>query len=130
VRLVEILKSLINESEATGASSIVPHGSLEMGETCEVTVKNDNITMIPCEARIQVCTNTTLWELKEEFGRVMDFSPKYLKFGIGKSFTNRTFYTDYDNCKSMKTLGITGGEYFVAQKQLPENNAVAANLTD
>ena len=55
VRLVEILKGLINESETSGASSITPHGALEMGETCEVIVKNDNITMISGEARIQVC---------------------------------------------------------------------------
>lgn len=134
VRLVEILKGLINESEATGASTIVPHGSLEMGETCEVTVKDDagiqGVTMMPCEARIQVCTNTTLWELKEEYARMMDFSAKYLKFGIGKNYTNRTWYTDRDNCKTMKELGVTGGEWFISQKSLPENTAVAITLAD
>ena len=40
-RIISILKQLINETEARGASSITPHGALMRGETCEVTVKND-----------------------------------------------------------------------------------------
>ena len=101
-----------------------------MGETCEITVKNDNITMIPAEARITVCSNTTLWEVKEEFGRIMDFSPKYIKLEEGKNYSNKTYYTDQDNGKTMKALGIKGGEYFCAKKNLPENNAQPADLAN
>jgi hypothetical protein len=61
---------------------------------------------------------------------MMDFSAKYLKFGIGKNYTNRTWYTDRDNCKTMKQLGVTGGEWFISQKSLPENTAVAITLAD
>lgn len=39
-RVIAILKSLINETEAQGASTITPHGALMKGEPCEVTVKN------------------------------------------------------------------------------------------
>lgn len=41
--MVELLKALINESEKSGASSITPHGALELGETFSVTVKDDAI---------------------------------------------------------------------------------------
>lgn len=60
-RIIAILKTLINETEAAGASSIVPHGALMKGETCEVTVKNEGITQISGELSVVVCSNTTLW---------------------------------------------------------------------
>ena len=94
LRIINILRTLINETEATGASSVVPHGALQKGETFEVTVKNENVTQITGEMQVQVCTNTTLWELKQEVARVMDFTPKYIRMGIGKQIQNRVYYTD------------------------------------
>ena len=40
---------------------------------------------------------------------------------IGKQIQSRSFYSDADNCKTMKSLGITGGEYFLASKNLPDD---------
>jgi hypothetical protein len=58
----------------------------------------------------------------------MDFAPKYIKIEQGKSYANKTYYTDQDNGKTMRSLGIKGGEYFVGRKNLPDNNATAADL--
>ena len=78
----------------------------------------------------QLTSNTTLWELKEEFGRIMDFAPKFIKLEKGKDYSNRTYYTDQDNGKTMKTLGVKGGEYFVAKKNLPDSASTQADLAN
>lgn len=127
-RIIAILKSLINETEAQGASTITPHGALMKGEPCEVTVKNNHVTLSGGELKVQVCSNTTLWDLKVEVASVLDFAPQYLQFAVGKTYQTRTDYSDRDNGKTMKQLGVMGGEYFVASKQLPDETVLPAAL--
>lgn len=60
-------------------------------------------------------SNTTLWDLKKEVSDVLDLAPKYLNLslGIGASLSE---LREIDNGKTMKDLGLRGGEILTAQK--------------
>ena len=76
-----------------------------------------------------VYTNTTLSELKRSISEALDFSARYLILNLTVGYSEKKF-KDTDNGKTMKALGITGGETFWARKALPEETVPNAALTN
>ena len=63
---------------------------------------------------VQVYSNTTLWDLRKEVAIVLDLAPRVVQLHLGIG-TNGTELKDVDNGKTMKALGLTGGETLTAQ---------------
>lgn len=64
IRVIRLLKNLIDQTEEQGVGSVLPHGALMKGESFEVVIKNKKVTHMAGELIVQVYSNTTLWELK------------------------------------------------------------------
>lgn len=129
VRVIELLKTLIHETEATGAGSIVPHGALLRGEALEPLRIKNRVTLTAGELSIRVYSNTTLWELKKALAELLDFTPRYLRVSLGAGGQLSDF-KDADNGKTMKALGLTGGELLTASKAAPDDYIAQAPLVD
>ena len=78
-RVIEIIKSIIKETEKKGTSDVKPHNALLKGELLEniqikykAQAKNKTCVM-------RIYSNATVWEFKKEVARQFDLAPKYLK---------------------------------------------------
>jgi len=118
VRVISILKTLILETDGISTSKLVPHGALLRGEALEALTIRNRITLRGGELQLLVFSNSTLWEVKQEIARVFDYSPKYLQLEIGSGY-NLSDLKETDNGKTMKELGIKGGEIITAKKAAP-----------
>jgi len=127
--VIELLKTLIHETEATGAGDIVPHGALLRGEALEPLRIRNKATLTGGELKVRVYSNTTLWELKKALAGVLDYTPRYLRISLGGG-TQLTDFKDADNGKTMKALGLAGGELLTASRHSPDDFVEAAALID
>ena len=129
VRVIGLLKTLIHETEATGAGSIVPHGALLRGEALVPLRIRNRVTLTGGELSVRVFSNTTLWELKKTLAETLDFNARYLRVSLGAPGQLSDF-KDADNGKTMKALGLTGGELLTASKATPDDFIAQAPLVD
>lgn len=116
VRVIEILKNLVHETEVKGTGDVVPHGAILRGEPLDQLSVQNKVTNQKGELTVQVYSSTTLWDLKREISQCLDVAPKQIKLGRG-SATARSYLKEIDNGKTMKALGIKGGETLVVEKK-------------
>lgn len=74
-------------------------------------------------------SNTTLWELKKALAVVLDYTPRYLRISLGAG-AQLSDFKDADNGKTMKALGLSGGELLTATKSSPDDYVEPAALID
>lgn len=129
IRVIELLKNLIHETEVRGAGDVQPHGALLRGEALEPLRVRNRATRTGGDLSVAVYSNTTLWELKKEIALVLDFTPRYLQISLGAG-AQLTDFKDTDNGKTMKALGLRGGEALTAEKAVPEESVPHAALVD
>lgn len=129
IRVIELLKTLIHETEAFGAGDVQPHGALLRGEALEPLRIGNRATRSGGELSVAVYSNTTLWELKREVALLLDFTPRFLQMSLGTGAQLTDFKTT-DNGKTMKALGLHGGEALTALRAVPEEYIPAAALID
>jgi hypothetical protein len=79
VRVIEIVKHVIQEAERKGTAGVKPHKALLKGELLDrIQVKNrasPNVSMLI----IAIYSNTTFWEFKQKVAEKLGLSAKYLK---------------------------------------------------
>ena len=126
-RVIEILKNLVHETEVKGTGDVVPHGALLRGESLDPLFVRNRATLKGGELLVQVHSNTTLWDLKREVSQVLDLAPKYLQLSLS-SGASLSELRDIDNGKTMKALGLRGGEILTAQKLSIEEHIANAPL--
>jgi hypothetical protein len=78
VRVIEILKNLVHETEVKGTRDVLAHGALQRGEAFEPLFVRNRATHQGGELRLQVHSNTSLWDLREEIATALDLAPRYL----------------------------------------------------
>lgn len=78
---------------------------------------------------MRVFSNTTLWELKKTLAETLDYNARYLRVSLGAAGQLSDF-KDADNGKTMKALGLTGGELLTASKATPDDFIAQAPLVD
>jgi hypothetical protein len=115
VRVVEILKTLVHETEVSGTRGVLAHGALQRGEPLEALVVRTRAGLKGGDALILVFSNTSLWDLRKEVGKILALAPKYVQLTLGSSSSGKIL-RDADNGKTMKALGLTGGETIQASK--------------
>ena len=128
VRLVQLLKQLLLESEKTGGNGGVrPHAALLRGDLVRVQVNNSVLYKkeIPRKLELEVYANTTVWELRQRLSRVNhNISPEMVR--LIKSPTREI--KDADNAKTLAELRIGRGDTLIASKRqvqtLPKANLV------
>lgn len=98
MRVIEILKNIISETEKKGTGDVKPHNALLKGELLEniqikykAQPKTKNLIM-------KIYSNATVWEFKKEVAKQLELAPKYLKLEIG---TNKVI----KDCENGMTLG-------------------------
>ena len=117
VRVIEILKTLVHETEVKGTRDVLAHGALQKGEALEpLSVRNQQATLKGGELIVQVHSNARLWDLREAVAQALDLAPRYLQLSLGGSGSSLTELKEVDNGKTMSALGLTGGEVLTAQK--------------
>ena len=138
VRVIDILKNLVHETETQGTSDVLPHGALLRGEQLDPLCVKNKATPMAGELMVQVYSNTTLWDLKRAVAEVLDLAPRYLQLSLGTQASSLTELKDIDNGKTMKAIGVTGGETLTLHNRLsdktsgrpsPEDQVPAAALS-
>lgn len=76
VRVIEILKNLVHETEVRGTGDVVPHGAILRGEPLDQLSVQNKVTHQKGELVVQVYSSTTLWDLKREVAKCLDVAPK------------------------------------------------------
>ena len=77
--MIEILKTLVHETEVKGTRDVVAHGALQKGEALEpLSVRNQQATLKGGELIIQVHSNARLWDLREAVAQALDLAPRYV----------------------------------------------------
>jgi hypothetical protein len=129
VRVIEILKNLVHETEVKGMGDVLPHGALLRGELLDPMIVKTWANAPGGDLILQVHSNSTLWELKKAVASVLDLPPRFLQLAVGKgTWVSLSELKDIDNGKTMKALGLLGGETFTAQKLQIEEHVPNAPL--
>lgn len=115
VRVVAILKTLVHETEVAGTRGVLAHGALQRGEPLDPLVVRTRAGLKGGDALLLVFSNTSLWDLRKEVAKVLALAPRYLQLTLGTGNSAKVL-GDVDNGKTMKALGLTGGETLTAQK--------------
>lgn len=127
-RVIDILKNLVHETEVRGTGDVLPHGALQKGEALAPLSVHNKATMKGGELLVQVHSNATLWDLKKQVASVLDLAPRFVQISRGWG-ANLTELKEIDNGKTMRALGIKGGETLTTQKLAPEVQVPTAALT-
>jgi hypothetical protein len=79
IRVVEIIKHVMQEAEKKGTSDVKPHNALLKGELLDrILIKNKaspNISTLI----ISIYSNATFWDFKKKVAEKLGLAPKYLK---------------------------------------------------
>ena len=79
IRVVEIIKHIMQEAEKKGTSDVKPHNALLKGELLDkIMIKNKaspNISTLI----ISIYSNATFWDFKKKVAEKLGLAPKYLK---------------------------------------------------
>ena len=112
IRVIDIIKHIIAETEKKGTGDVKPHNALLKGELLEnisiknkASPKNKNILM-------KIYSNATVWEIKKEVSKMLDLAPKYLKLEIN----NGRIIKDIENGKTLAQIGLQSNDVITAYK--------------
>lgn len=124
IRVIEIIKNIIFETEKKGTGDVKPHNALLKGELLENILikyktqpKNKNIMM-------RIYSNATVWEFKKEVAKQLGLAPKYLKLEIG----HNTVIKDTENGKTLAQLAMQSNDQINAYKIQVEEEVPNAPL--
>lgn len=76
VRVLEILKTLVHVTEINGTGDVLAHGALLRGEPLDALRIRNRATLTGGELVVQVHSNNSLWDLRQEVARVLDLAPR------------------------------------------------------
>ena len=112
VRVIDIIKHIIYETEKKGTGDVKPHYALLKGELLEnITIRNKASPKAK-SILIKIYSNATVWEFKKEVARLLDLAPKYLKLEIGTNIVIK----DVENGKTLAQIGLKSGDVVNAFK--------------
>jgi ubiquitin carboxyl-terminal hydrolase 9/24 len=124
VRVIEIIKNIIQETEKKGTGDVKPHNALLKGELLEnITIKNKT-SHKGKNLLIKIYSNATVWEFKKEVSKLLGLAPKYLKIEIGQNKVVK----DTDNGKTLAQLGLQSNDFVSAYKSQVEEEIPNAPL--
>ena len=112
LRVLDIIKSILSETEKKGTAGVKPHNALLKGELLDrVNIKNrasPNVSFLI----ISIYSNATFWDFKQQVAAKLGLAPKYLKLqrADGKAIK------DLDNGKTLAQLGFSAHEQLTALK--------------
>jgi len=80
-RMIKLINMMIEESEKKGTGGIKAHNALIKGKVITLTIKNE-VTNILDKVKLEVNGSITIWELKMEIGKLIDYNPNCMKLYI------------------------------------------------
>lgn len=118
VRVIQIIKSIIQETEKKGTGDVKPHGAILKGELLEnITIKN-KASNKGKNLLVKIYSNATVWEFKKVVAKMLDLAPKYLKLEIG---IGGKVITQAENGKTLAQLNLQSNDsVFAYKKQVDE----------
>lgn len=99
------------------------------GEILTPFVIKNKATVRGGDLLVQTYNNTTLWELKKEIAHTLDHNPSMLSISIGLGASLREL-KNTDNGRTVKALGLKGGEVLQVSKTLNDKNIINKPLLD
>ncbi len=123
-RVIEIIKSIIKETEKKGTGDVKPHNALLKGELLENIVIKYRAQAKTKTCIMRIYSNATVWEFKKEVSRQFELAPKYLRLEMG----NNRVVKDTENGKTLAQLGLKSNEQLTATKIFVEEEIPNAPL--
>jgi hypothetical protein len=126
VRVLEIIKHVMQEAEKKGTADVKPHNALLKGELLDrILIKNKaspNISSLI----ISMYSNATFWDFKKKVAEKLGLAPKYLKLQRSDGKTIK----DSENGKTLGQLKFSTTENITALKINLEEDIPVAPLLD
>ena len=79
VRVIEIIKNILYETEKKGTGDVRPHNALLKGELLEKIQIKNKASPRSQNLLISIYSNSTVWDFKKQVAKQLDLAPKYLK---------------------------------------------------
>jgi hypothetical protein len=116
IRVIEIIKHILYETEKKGTGDVRPHNALLKGELLErIQIKN-KASPRGQNLLISIYSNSTVWDFKKQVAKQLDLAPKYLKLERSIGMSTYSTIKENENGKTLGQLGIQGGELITAYK--------------
>ena len=129
IRVIEIIKNILYETEKKGTGDVRPHNALLKGELLEkITIKN-KASPKGQNLSISIYSNATVWDFKKQVALALDLAPKYLKLERVFGYSSYSTIKENENGKTLAQLGLQSGETLTAYKLQVEEEVVNAPLT-
>lgn len=126
IRLVMILRSIIQESEKKGANDVQPHNAILKGECLDrIIIKNQTKANHP-NLVVRVLTSATVWEFVDKVSRMLDLAPHYVQFK--RSDGSLIKETDYG--KTLREISFKNYDIVTVKKLDFEDEVVPAAVID
>ena len=124
IRVIEIIKNIIYETEKKGTGDVQPHNAMFKGELFDRIIIKNKATTKRNNFMLSIRSNATIWELKKALAKQVDLVPKYLKL----ERESGTVIKDLDNGKTLEEVGIQNNEILTATKSMFEDEVPNAPL--
>lgn len=82
IRVIEIIKSIVFETEKKGTGDVKPHNALLKGELLEGILIKNRTSNKQKNILMKIYSNATVWDFKKEVSKQLDLAPQYLKLEI------------------------------------------------
>lgn len=124
IRVIEIIKNIVFETEKKGTGDVKPHNALLKGELLEnITIRNRTSNKTK-NILMKIYSNATIWEFKKEVSKSLDLAPQYLKLEI----SGGRVIKDVENGKTLAQLGFQSNDFVTAHKVTVEEEIPNAPL--
>ena len=77
-----MLTHIIQMSERKGTGDVQPHNAILKGEMLDRIIIRNNTIVTAENIVIRVFSSATVWEFRKEVSKMIDLSPKYVRFEL------------------------------------------------
>lgn len=124
IRVIEIIKNIVFETEKKGTGDVKPHNALLKGELLEnITIRNKTSNKSK-NVIMRIYSNATVWEFKKQVSKSLDLAPQYLKLELNGGRVVK----DLENGKTLAQLGFQSNDFVTAYKIVVEEEIPKAPL--
>lgn len=84
-RIIQILKSVIQEAEKKGTGDVQPHNAILKGESLDRIIINNATKIHAQNLIVKVYSSATAWEFVDKVSRMCDLAPQYVDIRLANS---------------------------------------------